>query len=157
MEALKLGIGCGDLSREEGIAMFATLFEETLADPEKYFWASLVIKLLDLYPKELIAEIRDLFAKGFVFEGEVSLNDVENEIARGYEVAMENLKKRLEWSLPDDVHKYISWFACFREDKEKRTGHPQNEPSPLKAKRKQKNVNRDKQKQAKAAKRKNRK
>ena len=153
MEALKLGIASGDLPRDEGIALFATLFDETLAEPEDYFWASLVMDLLDIYPGELIAEIRDLFAKGFVFEGEVSLREVEEVISKGYEAAMETYKVRLEWRLSDDVHRYISWFACFREND---TSTPRQVVSPIKAQMKNKDKSRIKRKQAKASKRKNR-
>jgi len=153
MEALKLGIASGDLPRAEGIALFATLFDETLAEPEDYFWASLVIDLLDLYAEELITEIRDLFDKEFVFEGEISLKNVEEEMADGYDVAMEKLKKKIEWRLPDDVHQYISWFACFRE---KNQTTPSQNISPIKAQKKHKEKSRSNRKQAKASKRKNR-
>ncbi|MBW4055989.1 MAG: DUF1186 domain-containing protein [Proteobacteria bacterium] len=153
MEALKLGIASGDLPREEGIALFATLFDESLAEPEEYFWASLVIDLLDLHTEELITEIRDLYAKGFVFEGEISLGDVEQEMAQGYDAAMARLKDKLDWILPEDVHRYISWFACFQEQK-KMTPSPH--VSPLKAMNRQKEKSRNNRKQAKASKRKNR-
>lgn len=108
MKALKLGIASGDLPREEGIALFATLFDESLAEPEEFFWASLVIDLLDLHAEELITEIRDLYAKGFVFEGEISLSDVEQEMAQGYDAAIARLTDKRDWRLPEDVHRYIS-------------------------------------------------
>lgn len=76
LEALKLGVASGDLPQEKGIVLFATLFDETLAEAEDYFWGSLVQDLLDIYPIELITEIRELYTKGFVFEGEVSLEEV---------------------------------------------------------------------------------
>ncbi len=153
MEALKLGIACGNLPREEGIALFATLFDETLAEPDDYFWAALVCDLLDIYPGELIAEIRDLFARGFVFEGHVSLKEVEEVMADGLDAAMTKLEDRREWRLPEDVHRYISWFACFRE---KESVAPYQQVSPLKALTKQKAKARAKRKQSKASKRKNR-
>ena len=154
LEALKLGIASGDLPRDKGMALFATLFDETLADPEEYFWASLVMDLLDLYPEELISEIRDLFARGFVFEGEVALKNVEDEMAEGYDKAMEKLQKQAGWSLPDDVHGYISNFACFRRIEEK---PPVRHGSPANAQKKQKQKERSNRKKAKVSKRKNRK
>ncbi len=154
MEALKLGIASGDLPRGKGMELFATLFDETLADPEEYFWASLVMDLLDLYPEELVSEIRDLFAKGFVFQGEVSLKNVEDEMADGRDKAMEKLKQQVVWSLPDDVHEYISNFACFRGVDEK---VPVRHGSPANAQKKQKKKERSNRKKAKVSKRKNRK
>lgn len=153
MEALKLGIASGDLPREEGIALFATLFDETLAEPEDYFWASLVMDLLDIYPGELITEIRDLYAKGFVFEGEVSLKEVEEVMSLGSEAAMKTFNDKLQWRMSDDVHQYISWFACFREND---TSTPRHAASPIKGQMKNKDKSRNKRKLAKASKRKNR-
>ena len=154
LEALKLGIASGDLPRDKGMALFATLFDESLADLEDYFWASLVMDLLDLYPEELISEIRDLFAKGFVFQEEVSLKNVEDEMAEGRDKAMEKLRQLVVWSLPDDVHGYISGFACFRGIEEK----PQvKHGSPVNAQKKQKQKERSNRKKAKVSKRKNRK
>ena len=154
LEALKLGIASGDLPRDRGMALFATLFDETLAEPEDYFWASLVMDLLDLYPEELISEIRDLFVKGFVFQGEVSLKNVEDEMAEGRDKAMEKLRQLVVWSLPDDVHEYISGIACFRGVDEK---VPVSHGSPVNAQKKQKQKERSNRKKAKVSKRKNRK
>lgn len=153
LEALKLGIACGDLSREEGIVLFASLFDETLANPEDYFWSSLVMDLLDIYPEELIAEIRALYAKGFVFEGEIPLKEVEEVMAEGRDAALAELQKTLDWRLPEDIHRYISWFACFRKNEPTTPSQP---ISPLKTQRKNKEKSRTKRKQAKASKRKNR-
>ena len=154
MEALKLGIASGDLPRDKGMELFATLFDETLAEPEEYFWASLVMDLLDLYPEELISEIRALFAKGFVFQGEVSLKNVEDEMAEGRDKTIEKLRQLVMWSLPEDDHEYNSNFACFRGvDKKVPAGHG----SPAKAQKKHKKQERSNRKKAKVSKRKNRK
>jgi hypothetical protein len=153
LEAMKLGVACGDLPRGKGIALFAALFDETMAEPGDYFWASLVTDLLDIYPGELISEVRGLFDKGFVFEGEVSLREVEEVMAKGYDAAMTRLEKNLAWRLPEDVHGYISWFASFHEH-ERMASCPQ--PSLFNSQVGKKEKERSKQKQAKASRRKNR-
>lgn len=154
MEALKLGVACGDLTREEGIAHYASLFDESLAEPGDYFWASLVCDLLDLYPGELITDIRGLFAKGLVHEGEVSLADVERTMSKGHDVVATELDQRLAGRLPEDVHDYLSWFACFREER----SAPRNNHQVLlrKSMEKKKNNAKSKRKQAKLSKRKSR-
>jgi hypothetical protein len=116
MEALMLVIASGDMVREEGIALFATLFDKTLAAPKDFFWASLVCNLLDIYPGELIDEIRDLFAIGFVPEKEVSLYDVDEVMAEGFDATIATLQEAGKERLPEDVHDYISCFACFLEN-----------------------------------------
>ena len=114
LEALKLGVASGELPREEGIALFATLSDETLAKAEDYFWGSPVHNLHDIYPIELIAEIRDLYAKGSLFEGDISLEEVEEVIAAGFDATNANLEKLCAWRLPEDMHSYMSWFAGFQ-------------------------------------------
>jgi len=153
LEALKLGIACGEMPREKGLALFASLFDETLAESGDYFWASLVMDLLDIYPGELISEVRDLFVKGFVLEGNVSLREVDEVMVKGYDAAMVRLEKHREWRLPEDVHSYISWFASFHEQ-DRVVSQPR--PSPINSQGQKKKKNRSKQKQAKASRRKNR-
>jgi hypothetical protein len=154
METLKLGITCGDLTREEGLAHYASLFDESLAEPGDYFWASLVCDLLDLYPGELIADIRGLFAKGFVHEGEVSLAEVERTMSKGYDVAVTELDQKLDGRLPENVHDYLTWFACFHEERSaSRNDHQASLRNSLG---KKKNKAKNKRKQAKLSKRKNR-
>ena len=154
MEALKLGIACGDFSREEGITLFASMFDENLAEPGDHFWGALVCDLLDLYPAELIAEIRELFAKGFVFEGDVGLEDVDRTMTKGLEAVMVELEEKREWRLPEDVHDYLSWFACFREKSSVYNNSPQT--MRLKSAEKKKAKARNNRMHAKQSKRKNR-
>lgn len=153
MEAIKLGMLCGHLTRKECLALYESLFEERLAEPGDFFWGSLVCDLLDLHAVELREKIDALFDKGFIYEGEVSLEDVEQSFSVGYEEAMRRLDDKREWRLPEDLHDYVSWFACFSEKPS--TGLLQA-PSPLKAQKKQKEKDRNKRKQAKQSKRKNR-
>ena len=154
MEAIKLGVACGDLSREEGIALFASMFDENLAESGDYFWDALVCNLLDLYPGELIGEIRELFAKGYVYEGDVALEDVERTMAKGLDAVMVELEQQLKWQLSEDVHDYLSSFACFRE---KRLSLANNIPvSSLHTATKKKEKARTNRKQTKKSKRINR-
>jgi hypothetical protein len=153
LEAVKLGVASGELTREKGLALFATLFDETLAEPGDYFWSSLVADLLDIYPGELDSEVRGLFAKGFVYDGDVSLREVEEVMAKGKEAVLTRLEKIREWRLPEDVHGYISWFGCFNQN-ERAVSQPR--PSLLNLHGKKKNKNKSKRKQEKASRRKNR-
>lgn len=153
LEAVKLGVACGELPREKGLALFASLFDDTLAEPADYFWSSLVVDLLDIYPGELISEVRGLFEKGFVYDGDVSLWEVEEVITKGKETALNRMEKIRAWRLPEDVHDYISWFGCFHQE-ERAVAQPH--PPSLNRRGKNKSKNRSKRKQAKASRRKNR-
>jgi hypothetical protein len=109
--------------------------------------------LLDIYPGELIAEIRDLFATGFVFEGEVSLKDVEEVMDAGFDATIAELGETDKGRLPEDVHDYISLFACFRKND---VCGANRQISPVKVPTANKEKARTKLKKAKISKRKNR-
>jgi hypothetical protein len=155
MECISLAVALGEITREEALAFYESLLsDETLAEPGDYFWASVVGDLLDIYPGDLTDRIRDLYARGYVSEMEVSLREVDEVMADGLDKALERQAERLAWRVPEDVHRYISWFACFRSDENggEAVGQLTN-----KSLQKKKAKSRVKRKQAKASKRKNRK
>jgi hypothetical protein len=154
MESLLLAVASGDLPRDEAIAFYANLFDESLARPDENFWPGLVNNLLDLYADELIGEIRDLYAKGRVKEWDISTAEIDEILADGLDATLAKLPQKLARRVPEDIHSYISWFACFKENDQLPKSHA---PSPLKALKKLKTKARNKRKQGKAAKRKNRK
>jgi hypothetical protein len=154
MEVILLAVASGELPREEALAFYATLFDESLARPDEYFWVSLVDNLLDLYPGDLIGRIRDLCASGKVEAWEVSPEEIDEVMNNGLDKTLAKLPELLAKRVPEDVHDYLSWFACFRENTQEPNLHA---PSPLKALKKQKTKARSKRKQGKASKRKNRK
>ena len=154
MESLLLAVASGDLNRDEVIAFYGTLFDESLARPDENFWPGLVDKLLDLYPGELIEQIREVYAKGRIKECDTGTAEIDKILADGLDATLAKLPQRLARRVPEDIHSYISKFACFKENDQ---AAKSDAPSPLKALNNQKSKARNKRKQAKAAKRKNRK
>jgi uncharacterized protein DUF1186 len=153
MESVMLAVARGELSRDEAISFYATLFDESLAESDDYFWSAIVGDLLDLYPGELIQEIRGLYDKGLAREGDISRSEIEEVMDDGLENALAKLPEKLSWRIPDGVHSYISWFACFHEHEQGAAA-----ANPLfREQKKKKEKARIKRKQSKAAKRKNRK
>jgi hypothetical protein len=65
------------------------------------------------------------------------------------------LREKVEDRIPTDIHDYISWFACFRENEYKPRPEPVN--TVLKAQKNRKKANRARNSMAKKSKRKNRK
>ena len=154
MESLLLAVASGALTRDEVIAFYGTLFDENLARPDENFWPGLVNNLLDLYPGEFIGQLRDLYAKGRVQEWDIGTAEIDEILAEGLDATLAKLPPILARRVPEDIHRYISWFACFKENDQLPKSHA---PSPLKALNNQKAKARNKRKQGKAAKRKNRK
>jgi len=159
LEALKLGVAQGDLSRDEALAFYSSLCDDSAAADE-LFWTSLVFESLDLYPGEFVGKIRTLYDKGVVTEEFASFNEIEKIVEGGLELALAKLPERLAQRSPDDVHAYISWFGCFHHDDsdwEDPGLSSDVEASLQKSQRNNKQKARNKRKKAKAAKRKNRK
>ena len=155
MECIVLAVARGEMSRDEALVFYASLMaDETLAEPDDYFWSGIVTDLLDLYPGDLINGINDLYAKGYISEGEISVPEIDKVMADGLERTLAQLPERLAWRVPEDVHKYISWFACFRPDEQRVVPASQSILASLKKKKAKSKV---KRKQAKAAKRRNKK
>jgi hypothetical protein len=167
LEAIKLAVAQGDLSRDDALDFYATLFDEdNLAQPEDYFWPALVFELCDLYPVELMDKVRELYAKGLVTDEYMPLEDFEVIVEGGLEKALARLKARYAERSLEDVHAYISWFACFDEnapdwddeDFDDFDDEPTIADTLLQKSQKKKKVKARKQrKQAKASKKKNRK
>lgn len=154
MECIVLAVAMGEISRDDALSYYESLLnDDTLADPDDFFWSGIAGDLMDLYPGELLERIRELYAKGYISENEISVQELDNVMAAGLEGAIEKLPARLAWRVPEDVHKYISWFACFRENKRETKPAVQSNHSPLN---KKKEKSRVKRKQAKSSKRKNR-
>ena len=154
MESLLLAVASGDLTRDEVIAFHGALFDESLARPDENFWPGLVNNLLDLYPGELIGQIRDLYAKGRVQEWDISTAQIDEVMTEGLDATLAKLPQNLARRVPEDIHSYISWFACFKENDQLTKS---DAPPPRKALNNLKTKARNKRKQGKAAKRKNRK
>lgn len=163
LEAIKLGVGQGDLLRDEALAFFASLFDEdNLVKSGEYFWPSLVFELIELYPVDLMVQVRGLYEKGLVSENDIPLEEVERIVNDGPDKALARLRESFHKRVPEDVHEYISWFACFDENDPDWDDVFDEENSPaevfLQQSQKNKKVKaRKKRKQAKASKKKNRK
>lgn len=153
------------ISRQDALAFFATLFDRSLAQDDSYFWQGLADSIEDLEGVELAGEVRELVADGLVPEREIApwfMEEPQMDLfAAEREVKLEKLKHEFALRVPEDIHGYCSWFACFREPKPSNREFGDDEPlfsgpNPRSTDRKKKDKARKQRNLAKQSKRKNR-
>jgi len=113
MKGLLTLLACGKRSRDEVMAYFKSLFQK-FDRRFSHAWTALVRSCTELFPEEVVGEIRQAYEDELVEPFFIRWEDVEEVLARGKETAMEELKAR--YSLITDVADELGGWACFRED-----------------------------------------
>lgn len=164
LQAMSYAVLDGVADRDETLAFFRTLFtgEETNEDSD--FWGILACNILELYPEESMDTIKRAYDEGLISPGMVGYDAFENALKAGKEKTLERFKADSDRNSMDDLHRCMSWWACFQKDDRPRRevdlSHPFfDKPGRISTKvQKKKNTTakKKKRKQAKASKRKNR-
>jgi len=153
--ALTYAVARGVAKREEIIEFLSRLFTGDEADENSDFWSEVASSIADLHPEGAMEVIRRAYEDGLVYNSYVGLEEIEEDLLRSKEEMLARLREKVDYRVPADVHKYISWFACFRENE---NGTPRSQANPILKKEKiKKKANRGRNKIARKAKRKNRK
>jgi len=142
----------GMIARDEVLAFFGSLFTGSEAECTSYFWTGLAHCVYDLYPEELMDVIEQAYQDELIPSGWISLEDFKAKLEEGKKDAFDRIKENRQRTIPDNVHDYISWWACFKTQKRSPASLPLREPVP-----KKKKPSKNKKKMMKASKRKNRK
>lgn len=153
VDAMTYAVAREVADREEVIDFLASLFTGTEAEADSYFWGGVVSAISDLHPEGAMEAIRKAFAEGLIPEIFVALEEIEDDLCRDMEEARLLLRTRVDRRLPQDIHAYLSWLACFRESAPL---PPRPVDCALKKQQNQKKANRAKSKRAKKARKKNR-
>jgi hypothetical protein len=113
--AITYGVVEGIMPREEALSFLGGMFKEGAADISGAFYNIIASCIHDLYPGELIKEIEALYVKGFIHPFYIDLDDFRRAISIGKEKCLLDLRARLKERSLDDIHKSMSWWACFHE------------------------------------------
>ncbi|THB81699.1 MAG: DUF1186 domain-containing protein [Desulfobacteraceae bacterium] len=155
--ALAYAVAAGYVSRKEVVEFFGQLFTGDEADEISDFWSMLAIKLVDLYPVEIIDAIRQAYEDGWISPGFVRFESFEKSLAKGEAFCLENLRRDFERQSIDDLHKSMSWWACFENKSRKSAAITAEQIQEQKKSQKKKAVDRKKKrKQEKKSRKKNR-
>ncbi|MEE8306038.1 MAG: DUF1186 domain-containing protein [Gammaproteobacteria bacterium] len=102
------------LERETVIGYLNELFLLKIERKPGFVWSAMVNAACDLYPEELVHEIKRAYGEGLVNPGDVSFSDVQRALAKGKEEILEDTRRYAK-GLIGNVVDEISWWACFRE------------------------------------------
>jgi hypothetical protein len=115
VQAIAYGVAEGTLPREEALSFLGGLLKEGWADPSGLFYNQIAACIEDLYPEELMDSIEAAYAQGLIDPAYITPENFKETLARGKEKCLLDLKAALEERSMDDVHKGMSWWACFQE------------------------------------------
>lgn len=113
--AITYGVVEGIVPREEALSFLGRLLEEGMADVSGAFYDMIACCILDLYPEELMERIEAAYANDFIHSGHVDFDSFRRSLAKGKERCLLDLRTELEQRSLDDIHKSMSWWACFQE------------------------------------------
>src|ERR1035437_1288892 len=105
---------CGTLGRDEVMDYFKSLFQKLRRTPDGV-WSWLATSCADLCPEEVMEELGQAYDEDLPDPGFTGGDEGEEGLAMGKEADMSRLR-RSRYSLVSDVHKEMSWWACFREN-----------------------------------------
>ena len=125
-------VACSRRSRDEVMAYFKSLFR-TLDRTPGLVWGSLASCSANLYPEEVVEELRMAFDEGLIESLFIGWENIEEALKAGKAAAMKRLPQR--YPLIDDVENEMAWWACFEENKKRKWDLPKvrSVPPPVKA------------------------
>ncbi len=104
----------GHKGRDEIVGYFASLFRGKLAREWSQVWDELVSESSDLYPGELMEEIKRAYREELVDPGYVGLDEIEGNLALGKEQVLAKLAIDPDHRLVEDTLEEMSCWGCFR-------------------------------------------
>jgi Protein of unknown function (DUF1186)/SEC-C motif len=116
-------VAAGQKSRDEIVGYFAGLFRGKLVRKWSHVWDTLVSYSSELYPEELLDDIKRAYEADLVDPGCIGFDDVKRELAMGKDRILARLADNPRRRLVEDTVAEMGWWACFREDWAKNTAH----------------------------------
>lgn len=115
--SLAMMVATGQKSRDEIVSYYAELFQGKLEKDWSHVWDALVSRSSDLYPDELLDDIRQAYEEGLVDECYIGFDDVMRDLAQGKDRILARLAENPHRRLIDDTVAEMRWWACFQQDK----------------------------------------
>ena len=112
-------VAAGQKSRDEIVSYFAGLFRGKLVRKWSHAWDTLVSYSSDLYPEELLDDIKQAYEDGLVDPGYIRFENVKRDLAVGKDRILARLADDPHRRLVEDTVAEMGWWACFREDRAK--------------------------------------
>lgn len=113
IRAMVFAVAEGITPREDVLALFGSLFTGNEAAPDSAFWSLLASSVCDLYPEKLMEVIKEAFREGLISSWVIGLESFERTLEGSKEQALEQVRAEIRRRSPENVHDYMSWWACF--------------------------------------------
>jgi len=107
-------VAAGQKSRYEVVSYFASLFRGKLARKWSHIWDALVSYTCDLYPAELLGDIKHAYEEGLVDPGYIGFDDVKRDLALGMDRVLAKLADSSHKRLVEDTVAEMGWWHCFQ-------------------------------------------
>jgi hypothetical protein len=127
-------VAAGQKSRDEIVSYFAGLFRGKLVRKWSHVWDTLISYSSDLYPEELLNDIKQAYEDGLVDPGYIGFDDVKRDMAMGKDRILARLADSPHRRLVDDTVAEMGWWACFREGSRNGANSPTEVPSKTRSK-----------------------
>lgn len=135
--AIVTAVGAGLVPRQAAVDYFASLFRGQLPREPSFVWDELVLHACQIWPGELVDDIRQAYADDLVDVRYVSQDEFEEYLENGLDMQMSKLADVQYHRLVEDTAKEMSYWDCFQEKLETPRTQParvqktgRNEPCP---------------------------
>jgi len=118
MDGLLALVAWRERTREEIVAYFRQLFQKMERTPSEA-WDGLACSCSDLWPGELMDDLRNAWDDELISPGMISWKDIQGWHARGQEACLQYMQEK--YTPVTDVVKEMAWWACF--DKDRKFAH----------------------------------
>ena len=99
------------------LKFLSTQFSGDEADGLSDYWGLVASYICDLTPDDETLEIiRHGYETGLINPGMIGYEEFEESVKIGETRSLEILKEKMKQDMPDDIHKYMSWWACFKDN-----------------------------------------
>lgn len=113
-EGLLCLVASDEVSQDEIVAYFESLFRNRLKREPSHVWNALVASSADLHSQELYEHIEQAFADDLVDDGFIDLQYVQEKLAVDKDKALERLRGDRTYRLIKDTIREMEWWACFQ-------------------------------------------
>ena len=101
--------------REEVMDFLGSLFTGSEVDPASNFWNLLAGCINDLYPRELMNVIEQAYTSELISPRFIGRSNFKNTMRAGKARARRRVREEMARRAPDNIHDWMSWWACFQQ------------------------------------------
>ncbi len=123
LKALLILVFNNKMPRAQLVDYCAALLQEKLERSPSAIWFGLVHTCAELADQRLIGNIETGYADGLVDPADITLEEVKEGMARGWERNLARTLKELEYGLVEDTVREMEWWAYFQEEGHQNQNH----------------------------------